>query len=106
MAIQGEKGRPLLPPGAGSRGQLRPERAEERPPVARRLQSCKVNTSTTSTSAASRGWLPTLHRCINQPGCSLPVRSVKVTREELQFNAEKALPHLNHHSKHRMKGNE
>ncbi|XP_074728212.1 uncharacterized protein LOC141944856 isoform X2 [Strix uralensis] len=36
---------------------------------------------------------------VYQPGCGLRVRSVKFTAEELHFNSEKALPHLNRHSK-------
>jgi len=37
------------------------------------------------------------------PGCSLPVRTLNFTAEELLLNTEKALPRLNRHSKHRMK---
>ncbi|XP_074728210.1 uncharacterized protein LOC141944856 isoform X1 [Strix uralensis] len=46
-------------------------------------------------------FIVTKHRLLSvyQPGCGLRVRSVKFTAEELHFNSEKALPHLNRHSK-------
>ncbi|XP_075616632.1 uncharacterized protein LOC142602812 [Balearica regulorum gibbericeps] len=66
----------------------------------RRLQSCKVNTTTNVGDSPRLASHPAQ---VNQPGCSLPVRSVKFTAEELQFYTGKALSHLNHHSKCRMK---